>query len=47
MTASYSLVNMSVRENKNITTFYWLNVPPVLAGRYTGNITVFANKSGS
>lgn len=43
MSMSYALVNTSVPENTNVTTYYWLNLPPVYAGPYNGTVTVCAN----
>ncbi|MBD3155695.1 MAG: hypothetical protein GF368_03500, partial [Candidatus Aenigmarchaeota archaeon] len=45
MTTDYSLINMSVGERKRITTYYWINTPIILAGKYTGNVTIFANET--
>ncbi|MEM7821654.1 MAG: hypothetical protein QXX38_02485, partial [Candidatus Aenigmatarchaeota archaeon] len=35
-----SLIKLNVPENTNITTWYWLNVPPIYAGFYTGKIFI-------
>ncbi len=43
MSMSYTLVNASIPENTNVTTYYWLNLPPVYAGKYNGTVTVCAN----
>jgi hypothetical protein len=45
MTTEYTPVKDAVGELTNVTTYYWLNVPPVLAGRYRGNITILANQT--
>ncbi|MCX6821488.1 MAG: hypothetical protein NTW30_01790, partial [Candidatus Aenigmarchaeota archaeon] len=51
MTTSYVLLNSSFTPSiKNITTYYWLAVPPVYAGRYNGTIYICRNttqQSGS
>ncbi len=42
--ASYFLVNSSLTQTiKNITTYYWLAVPPVYAGRYNGTLYICEN----
>ncbi len=43
MTKTYALVNSSISQNTNITTYYWLNVPAIFAGGYNGTITICAN----
>jgi hypothetical protein len=35
-----SLLKLNVPENTNVTTWYWLNVPPVYAGKYNGTIYI-------
>jgi hypothetical protein len=47
MTTSYTLVNQSVSQNTNVTTYYWLKVYPVYAGNYNGTITICGNSSAS
>jgi len=47
MTTSYVLLNSSVSQLRNATTYYWLNTPIIYAGIYKGNVTIFANESGS
>jgi hypothetical protein len=36
----WQLLKSNVQPLTNITTYYWLNVPPVYAGYYNGNITI-------
>jgi hypothetical protein len=44
MTQSYDLLNSSLTPTiKNITTYYWLRVPPVYAGNYTGTLYICEN----
>jgi len=43
MTKTYALVNSSISQNTNVTTYYWLNVPAIYAGGYNGTITICAN----
>jgi hypothetical protein len=44
MTTSYTLLNSSLTPTiKNITTYYWLSVPPVYAGQYNGTIYICEN----
>lgn len=47
MTTSWSLVNETLLGggNYNITTYYWLAIPPVYAGRYNGTVTICGNYS--
>ena len=40
LTETDSLIKLNVPENTNVTTWYWLNVPPVYAGFYTGKIFI-------
>jgi hypothetical protein len=35
-----SLIKSNVPEKTNVTTWYWLNVPPVYAGKYNGTIYI-------
>jgi len=46
MNESYVILNSSYSPTiKNITTYYWLSVPPIPAGGYNGTITYCANTS--
>jgi hypothetical protein len=45
MTKEFILINNSVSPFNNITTYYWLDVIPIYAGRYNGNITIMGNKT--
>jgi len=45
LTTNYAYLNGSFAPNKNLTTYYWLSVPPVYAGEYNGNITFCGNYS--
>ncbi|MEM5766628.1 MAG: hypothetical protein QW423_03285 [Candidatus Aenigmatarchaeota archaeon] len=40
LTETNSVIKLNVPENTNITTWYWLNVPPIYAGFYTGTIYI-------
>ena len=40
LSESDSLLKLNVPENTNVTTWYWLNVPPVYAGKYSGTIYI-------
>jgi len=42
----FLLLQSNVAPLTNITTYYWLDMNPTFAGRYTGNITIMANKTG-
>jgi hypothetical protein len=41
-----SLLKLNVPENTNVTTWYWLSVPPVYAGQYNGTIYIKGVKYG-
>jgi hypothetical protein len=43
MTHDYVLLNSSFSPNKNLTTYYWLSVPPVYAGDYIGSVFICGN----
>ncbi|MEM7819640.1 MAG: hypothetical protein QXD48_02315 [Candidatus Aenigmatarchaeota archaeon] len=43
---TYTPIRTNVTKNTNITTWYWLNVPPIYAGRYTGTIIITGVKNG-
>jgi len=45
MTTTYTLINSSVSENINVTKYYWLNLPPISAGRYNGTATICGNST--
>jgi len=45
MSKDFALINSNVKENTNITTYYWLDAPIIYAGRYNGNITILANNT--
>ena len=47
MTSNYATIKRSVIEFENVTNYYWINISAVKDGRYTGNITIYANESGS
>ncbi|MCX6815501.1 MAG: hypothetical protein NT120_01445 [Candidatus Aenigmarchaeota archaeon] len=40
MTETNSLIKAGIQPVVNITTWYWMNVPPVYAGIYTGIMTI-------
>ena len=43
---SYTLLSSSLlTPNSNLTTYYWLAVPPVYSGKYKGTITICGNYS--
>lgn len=46
LTTDYVILNSSFDPDiKNITTYYWLSVPPIPAGKYNGTMTYCANTS--
>ena len=40
MTYDYSLLYLNLTPYSILTTYYWLAVPPVYAGKYEGNLTI-------
>lgn len=40
-----SALKLNVPKNTNITTWYWINVPPVYAGYYNGTMTITGVKN--
>jgi hypothetical protein len=41
---TYVLINSSLTPTiKNLTTYYWLAVPPITAGKYNGNLIICTN----
>ncbi|MEM5829347.1 MAG: hypothetical protein QW040_00090 [Candidatus Aenigmatarchaeota archaeon] len=44
LTETNSVIKLNVPEKTNITTWYWLSVPPVYAGFYTGTIYIMGVK---
>jgi hypothetical protein len=43
MTYSYVLLSSGLTQNKNLTTYYWLSVPPIYAGYYIGSVFICGN----
>jgi hypothetical protein len=43
MSYSYVLLNSSLPPGENLTTYYWLSIPPVYAGYYVGSVYVCGN----
>lgn len=45
---SYTIspIKLDVPEFTNVTTWYWLNVPPIYAGNYNGTIFIYGVKNG-
>jgi hypothetical protein len=43
MTYSYVLLDLSLPSGENLTTYYWLSVPPVYAGYYKGSVYICGN----
>ena len=46
MTASYEPLMLNVPEITNVTTWYWLNVPPVFAANYNSTVYIGWVKNG-
>ncbi|MBU4245481.1 MAG: hypothetical protein KKE71_00385 [Nanoarchaeota archaeon] len=47
MTQTYNPLKIDVASFTNITTWYWLNVPPIYAANYNGTVFIQGVKSGS
>lgn len=45
MTYSYDLLSPNLLQDQNLTTYYWLFVPPVYAGHYIGSVYICGNYS--
>ncbi|MEM5778334.1 MAG: hypothetical protein QXD43_02475 [Candidatus Aenigmatarchaeota archaeon] len=45
LTETDQIIKLNVPENTNVTTWYWINVPPVYAGYYNGTITITGVKA--
>jgi len=43
LTTSFVSVNSSLPVGANVTTYYWINVPPIYAGGYNGTVTICGN----
>jgi hypothetical protein len=46
LSKTISPIKINIPENTNVTTWYWLNVPPVYAGKYNGTIIIHGVKNG-
>ena len=46
MSTSNQVLMLNILPNKNVTTWYWINVPSVYAGYYNGTITITGVKNG-
>ncbi len=47
MTQAYNIFKFDVPPVTNITTWYWINVPPIYAAYYNGTVFIQGVKSGS
>ena len=47
MTYSYVILNPSLSPKENLTTYYWLFVPPIYSGYYTGSVYICGNTSSA
>jgi hypothetical protein len=45
LSESNSIIKLNVPQDTNVTTWYWLNVPPVYSGAYNGTIYITGVKS--
>lgn len=43
MTKLFSLLSSNVQPGTNVTTYYWLDVPSIYAGKYNGTVTILGN----
>ncbi len=46
MTQSYRPIELDVPQLTNITTWYWINVPPIYAANYNGTVFIQGVKNG-
>jgi hypothetical protein len=46
LTSTNEVIKLNVAQNINVTSWYWLNVPPVFTGYYNGTITITGVKYG-
>jgi hypothetical protein len=46
MSGQNSPIMMNVSKNTNVTTWYWIDVPSIFAGRYNGTITITGVMNG-
>jgi hypothetical protein len=46
LSSSKVSVKLNIPQKTNITTWYWINVPPVYAGIYNGTVTITGVKNG-
>ena len=46
MSSESSVMKLNVPKGTNVTTWYWLNVPPVYTGYYNGTIYINGVKNG-
>lgn len=45
LTTTNELIRQKVSQNTNVTTWYWINVPPIYTGYYNGTITITGVKN--
>ncbi|MCD6371356.1 MAG: hypothetical protein J7L39_01400 [Candidatus Aenigmarchaeota archaeon] len=45
LSSSYQVLRLNIPENTNVTTWFWINVPPVYAGYYRGIIYIKGERS--
>jgi hypothetical protein len=46
LSESWALLDTAVAPGFNVTTYYWIDVPPVQADQYSGNLTIQAVEAG-
>jgi hypothetical protein len=46
LSSTVSALKSNVSQNTNVTTWYWINVPPVYSGYYNGMIYIFGVENG-
>jgi hypothetical protein len=46
LSSQASVISINATQNTNITTWYWINVPPVYSGYYNGTIYIFGVENG-
>jgi hypothetical protein len=46
LSTSIEPIKINVEQNTNVTTWYWINVPPVYAGKYNGTMFIYGVENG-
>jgi hypothetical protein len=46
LASTNNAIKTNVSEKTNVTTWYWISIPPVYAGRYNGTVYITGVKNG-